>query len=98
MAGLTKKSVERAKPREVKKPSDRRKWSWLGDDEVRGFGVKIYGSGTKGFSLRYRTKTGRQRMLKLGTFGELTVQQARDLARKEKVRVLEGEDPQRGRH
>ena len=32
-------------------------------------------------------------MLKLGQYGELTVQEARDLARKEKIRVLEGEDP-----
>ena len=98
MARLTKKIVESSQPPDVTKPSDTRKWSWLGDSEVPGFGVKIYGRGTKVFCLRYRTRTGRQRMLKLGRFGELTVQQARDLARKEKVRVLEGEDPQAERH
>lgn len=34
------------------------------------------------------------RMLTVGTFGELTVQDARALARKEKAQVLDGEDPQ----
>ncbi len=91
---LTKRTVEAVKPPEVKMSSDRRRWRWLGDDEVPGFGVKVYGSGVRVFCLRYRTRKGRQRMLKLGTFGELTVQGARELARKEKSRVLEGEDPQ----
>ncbi len=91
---LTKRTVEAARPPEVKVPADRKRWRWLGDTEVPGFGVKVYGSGVRVFSLRYRTHTGRQRMLKLGTFGELTVQAARNLARKEKGRVLEGEDPQ----
>ena len=91
---LTKRTVEAARPPEVKAPADRKRWRWLGDTEVPGFGVKVYGSGVRVFCLRYRTRTGRQRMLKLGTFGELTVQGARELARKEKVRILDGEDPQ----
>ena len=86
MARLTKRMVDAAK-------AHGSGWTWLGDDEVPGFGALIYGSGTKTFALRYRTRSGRQRMLKLGQYGELTVQVARDLARKEKVRVLEGEDP-----
>lgn len=95
VAKLTKRSVESAKLPEVKVPKDRRRWSWLGDSEVPGFGVRLYGSGRRVFALRYRTrKGGRHRMLTLGTFGELTVQKARDMAREEKVRVLKGEDPQ----
>ncbi len=86
MAHLTKRVVDAAKV-------EGSGWSWLGDGEVPGFGVLVYGSGTKTFALRYRTRNGRQRMMKLGQYGELTVQQARDMARKEKVRVLEGEDP-----
>ena len=86
MPRLTKRSVDAA-------TAEGSSWKWLGDDEVPGFGTLIYPSGTKTFALRYRTRTGRQRMLKLGQYGELTVQGARDLARKEKIRVLEGEDP-----
>ena len=94
MGNLTKRTVEAAEGPEVRESADRKKWRWVGDQEVRGFGVKVYGSGLKVFALRYRTRKGRHRMLRLGTFGELTVQGARDLARKEKNRVLEGDDPQ----
>ena len=76
MPHLTKRIVEAAK-------ASSSGWSWLGDDEVPGFGVRVYGSGRKLFALRYRTRSGHQRMMQLGRFGELTVQQARDLARKE---------------
>ena len=98
MAKLTKRMVETAKLPERREDEPEatylKRCAWLGDDEVRGFGVKLYGSSRRVFALRYRTRNGRHRMLKLGTFGELTVQAARDFARKEKGRVLEGEDPQ----
>ena len=86
MARLTKRVVDAAQ-------AEGSGWTWLGDDEVPGFGALIYSSGRKTFALRYRTRSGRQRMMKLGRYGELTVQEARDMARKEKVRVLDGEDP-----
>ncbi|GMV08006.1 MAG: hypothetical protein AMXMBFR53_42810 [Gemmatimonadota bacterium] len=94
MEKLTKRTIEAAPLPLVKKPADLKRWTWLGDAEVRGFGVKLYGSGARVFALRYRTQGGRSRMLTLGPFGELTVQQARDMARREKVRVLDGADPQ----
>ena len=90
---LTKRVVEAAPlPHD-----DPKKWKWLGDVEVPGFGVKLYANGQRVYCLRYRTRSGRQRMLRLGLHGELTVQQARDMARKEKVAVLEGDDPQADR-
>lgn len=95
---LTKRDVDTAVPpkRRAGEPetAHRKRWTWLPDGEVPGFGVKVYGSGRKVFALRYRTKTGRQRMSTLGTFGELTVQQARDLAREERIQIIRGEDPQ----
>ena len=97
MGKLTKKAVERASGPDVRTPADQKRWIWLGDDGVAGFGVRVYGSGLKVFALRYRASGGRHRLLKLGKFGDLTVEQARDLAREEKVRVLRGEDPQRER-
>jgi len=72
----------------------RKRWTWLGDVEVPGFGVKTYGSGLRVFGLRYRTRGHRQRMISIGTFGELAVEQARKKARAEKVRILDGADPQ----
>ena len=90
---LTKRSVEAAHLPQ----GNSKKWTWLGDIEVPGFGVKLYGNGRRVYCLRYRTRSGRQRMLQLGLPGELTVQQARDMARKEKVAVLEGDDPQADR-
>jgi integrase len=98
MARLTKRDVEAAKLPERKDGEPlkeyRKRWGWLGDGEVTGFGVKVYGSGRKVFAIRYRTRGGRSRMVTLGGFGELTVDRARDLAREEKVRVRQGEDPQ----
>ena len=91
---LTKRTVKAAKGPEVKSPADLKRSKWYGDAEVPGFGLRVYGSGAKVFALRYRTPSGRSRTLRLGEFGELTVQQARDKARKAKVRVLDGLDPQ----
>ncbi len=63
------------------------------DDELSGFGVRVYPSGSKVFMLKFRARSGRQRWLKLGAFGPLTAEQARDKARLELARVIEGEDP-----
>ena len=100
MPKLTKKTVEMAEPPVARIATDRKRWTWLGDDEVSGFGVKLYANGRRVFALRYRTRAGRHRMLTLGALGELTVQRARDMAREAKVRVLGGGDPQaeRQRH
>ena len=65
MDKLTKRDLLAVEP-----PKDRKKWVWIGDGEVPGFGAKIYGTGARVFALRYRTRKGRHRMLKLGVFGE----------------------------
>lgn len=95
---LTKTLVDAAEPPDRKPGEDdesyAKRWAWLGDLEVPGFGVKVYGSGRKMYAVRYRTTTGRQRMVTLGQHGELTVKQARTKAAAEKVRILDGEDPQ----
>lgn len=98
MANLTKRIVDRAEgPKRKDGESDaayRKRWRWIGDGEVPGFGVKIYGSGRKVFAVRYRNAAGRTRMLTLGALGECTVQEARDEARDAKADVRQGEDPQ----
>lgn len=63
------------------------------DNEVKGFGIRVFPAGLKTFVVKFRTRGGRQRWLKIGTFGTLTAEQARDRARLELARVLDGEDP-----
>lgn len=62
------------------------------DDEVPGFGLRVYPSGKKAFVVSYRAR-GLKRQATLGSYGKLTVQQARVRAKKMLVSVLDGADP-----
>lgn len=65
----------------------------LWDDEVPGFGLRIFPSGKRSFVLSYRVNN-RKRMLTLGGYGALTLTEARKLARRELAKVETGErDP-----
>ena len=50
------------------------------DSSVRGLGIKVLPNGTKTFELRYGGRKHRRR-LTLGRFGDLTLDQARELAK-----------------
>lgn len=63
------------------------------DAELAGFAVRVAPSGAKKFLVKYRTASGRQRWLTLGAFGPLTCERARELAKIELAKVIEGEDP-----
>jgi len=86
---LTKRVVDQAPPLE--------KRTFLWDAELKGFGVQIEPTGTKSYVLRYRPKglgrDGEKRFTRLGRHGELTTDQARDLAKSILGRVAAGEDP-----
>lgn len=62
------------------------------DDGIPGFGVRVYPNGKKSFVLSYRVN-GRKRLMVLGAFGALTLDQARKLARRYLVSVIDGADP-----
>lgn len=63
------------------------------DDEIPGFGVRVFPSGRKSFVLSYRVQ-GRKRLMTLGAYGPLTVDQARRKARAELSSVeMLGADP-----
>lgn len=62
------------------------------DDEVPGFGVRVWPSGKKTFLLAYRY-AGRQRYLTLGAYGTLTPHQAREMAVVKRADVYRGFDP-----
>lgn len=66
------------------------------DDEIPGFGVRVWPSGKKTFFVVYRFR-GRERFMSLGAYGVITLPQARDLARAVKVQVASGNDPLRER-
>lgn len=63
------------------------------DSELKGFGIRVFPTGLKTFVVKFRTRSGRQRWLKIGPFGTLTAEQARERARLELARVVDGEDP-----
>jgi integrase len=65
----------------------------LWDDEIPGFGLRIYPGGRKAFLISYRA-AGRKRLMTLGAYGILTVEQARDRARALLAQVqTEASDP-----
>jgi integrase len=65
---------------------------YLWDDEIIGFGLRVYPSGRKSYVVAYRAG-GSQRFHTLGRHGELTPDQARRLAREALLQVRQGGDP-----
>jgi len=63
------------------------------DSAVIGFGVLVRPSGVLTFVLVYRNKEGRVRRLTIGRYGRLTVDQARDAAKRHNGKVALGGDP-----
>ena len=62
------------------------------DTELRGFVVRVRASGRRWFAVEWMRER-RTRRLSLGEFGALTVDQARERAKKILGRVAHGEDP-----
>ncbi len=93
--GLTKEQIDR-----LRYDPERRSTSGkpvtqqvLWDDRVRGLGVRVQRTGVKTFVLKYRTDARRVRLLTLGRYGTLTLQQARDKAIAQLAKVTDGKDP-----
>jgi integrase len=88
MARLTKKLIETTLPAA--------KDQFLWDSEVKGFAVRIWPSGRKTFVAKYRVGGGRSgvtRRLTIGSYGALTVEEARTQAKKVLGAVANGSDP-----
>ena len=90
MPKLTKRIVEA-----LKRDPDRDVFIW--DIDVRGFGVRVKPSGTKTFIIQYRNVERRTRRFVIGQYGVLTVEVARDLAKKKLASVIDGADPSQER-
>lgn len=67
------------------------------DAEVKGFGLRVTPTGAKTFIVEYRPGGGgrgtAKRRMKIGTYGEITPEQARNMARDALAAVRCGQDP-----
>ena len=62
------------------------------DNQLPGFGVRLYPTGKKSFVLSYRSK-GRKHIMTVGKYGVLTLDQAREKAKALLVSVDQGGNP-----
>ena len=84
MARLTKRTVDSASPGKQD--------YFLWDDNLKGFGLRVYTSGRKTYLIQYRSN-GRTRRLTLGPHGPLTPDTARKKAMTLLAGVADGSDP-----
>ena len=80
-ASLTERRIRNAKPRAEA-------WT-LWDANIKGFGVRIAGGGTKSYLLMYRAG-GRQRRWTFGRVAEMSLAEARNIAREEMAMIRLG--------
>jgi integrase len=86
MAALTKRLIDA-----IEAP---RRDTFIWDDEVRGFGLKITSTGRKTFILQYRLGgRGTPSRYTIGAYGALAPAQARDVAADLKHQIAKGIDP-----
>jgi integrase len=84
MTKLTKRVVDAASPRE----KDYVIW----DDELPGFGLRVFASGKRSYIIQYRS-TGRSRRYTIGLHGVWTPERARQGAKVQFGRVAQGDNP-----
>ncbi len=86
---LTKRNIDAAR---YEGDGSSRDVRW--DAAMPGFGLRVYPSERKSFVLSYRNGGGRKRLIVLGAYGlDLTLDQARDKATRERGKLVDGGDP-----
>jgi integrase len=63
------------------------------NQSVKGLHLRVHDTGKRAFYFYYRTKSGQQRRPMIGLFGDITLTQARSIAKDLRERVAKGEDP-----
>ena len=90
MANLTKTAVDAAKAPQGKAQS------FLWDDKLTGFGLRITHGGVKSYVIEYRPKGSTQsRRYTIGRHGKITAEQARKMAETLFADITHGGDPAR---
>jgi integrase len=84
MSRLSKKVVDACTPQE------REYFVW--DEDMPGFGLRVFPSGVKSYLIQYR-HLGRTRRYAIGPHGKITPDKARDKAIKLFAAVVDGKDP-----
>ena len=84
MAKLTKRIVDAADVRE--------KDYFIWDDELPGFGLRVFASGKRSYLIQYRA-AGRTRRYTIGLHGVWTPETARQEAKVQLGRVARGDNP-----
>ena len=84
MSKITKRLVEAVKTR----AKDYVIW----DDELQGFGLRVFASGKRSYVMQYRI-AGRSRRYTIGLHGRWTPETARQEARVQFGRIAKGENP-----
>ena len=84
MAKLTKRIVDAADVRE--------KDYFIWDDELPGFGLRVFASGKRSYVIQYRLGK-RSRRFTIGLHGVWTPERARQEAKVQLGRIAKGEDP-----
>lgn len=85
---LTKKTIEALEPNGTRYE--------VRDDDLKGFSVRVGGTGEKSFYLTYRAGKGRAaplKRLRIGTFPSMTVEQARQIVKQKLAQIAMGGDP-----
>src|SRR5581483_4516446 len=80
MAKITKRFVDSLKPRS--------KDYFVWDDELAGFGIRVWASGRKVYVLQYRDAANASRRLIIGEHGAYTPDKARTEATQQRALVL----------
>ncbi|MFK3665083.1 tyrosine-type recombinase/integrase [Ochrobactrum teleogrylli] len=70
---------------------DKAYFKWC--SELPGFGVRIFPNGKKTFYVDYYNQDGQRKRMSIGSFGKLTVEEARKMARITLGDTLRGDDP-----
>ncbi|HXP73661.1 MAG TPA: tyrosine-type recombinase/integrase [Stellaceae bacterium] len=94
MPKITKRLVDALRPEPGR---DVFKWD-AGDGALKGFGLRVKSTGAASYFVQYRNEQGRTRRLVLGRVGELTPDEARELAADKLGQVRKGGDPSADRH
>lgn len=84
MARLSKRTIDKAEPAE--------KDYFIWDDELLGFGLRVFSSGRKSYLVQYRA-AGRTRRYTIGAHGVWTSETARTQARVLLGRIAHGDNP-----
>ncbi|MEJ1392978.1 MAG: site-specific integrase [Candidatus Sedimenticola sp. (ex Thyasira tokunagai)] len=77
----------------IRKLESKRSSYYVSDTDFPAFRVRVTPKGAKTFYLLYRNAKNRQITYKIGTFGEVTPESARDIAEKKMAEIKLGGDP-----